>query len=440
MAPRAALPRRPVAVLLAAVLTVACGSSTTSPSPTPTVAPTPTAAPTATGGSSPAPSDDLDAVYAEIEAQVVALRGLEARRPVDPRIVAPDEMAEILRSSVEEDAPPELLAAYERLYVGMGLMSEADDLEAVYVDLLESQVGGLYVPADELLYVVSREGEVGAVERVLFAHEFVHALQDQHFDLERFQDGLTDQTDRQLARLALTEGDAYTAMTYWTIQHLGPDGIRELLEYSNDPEALAALERIPPIVQASVLFAATQGTEWVLRIQASGGWEAIDAAWERPPESTEQILHLDKYEASEGPIEVAMPADLAEDLGPGWSVQLEDTFGEHQLSIWLAGTDAPSAPTASAPPAAAEAAAGWGGDRVALLAGPDGATAVVLMTEWDTAADAGEFAEQAEAAMADLGVEGIVALQPRSTRATVLIGSDADVVLDLDRILGHTGA
>jgi hypothetical protein len=348
-------------------------------------------------------------------------------------------MAEILRASIAEDAPPELLAAYERLYVGMGLMAETDDLAAVYVDLLESQVAGLYVPADELLYVVSKEGEVGAVERVLFAHEVVHALQDQHFDLEQYQDGLTDQTDRQLARMSLAEGDAYTAMTYWTIQHLGTDGIRQLLEYSNDPEALAVLERIPPIVQASILFAATQGTQWLLGIQSSGGWDAVDAAWARPPDSTEQILHPDKYEEAEPPIDVALPAGLAADLGPGWEAVLEDTFGEHQLAIWLSGTDAPSGPTATAPPAAANAAAGWGGDRVALYAGPDGSTAVVLLTEWDSADDAGEFAEQAEAAMAALDVDGVVALQPGSTKATVLIGSNAEVVITLDRILGHTG-
>ena len=434
---RAALIGRPAAVLLGVALVLAaCGSNTASPSAEPTVGPTP--APTSTA-SSPAPSDDLAAVYAEIEAQVSELRGLEARRPVDPQIVSPEELGEILRASVEEDAPPELLAAYERLYTGMGLMSEDEDLAAVYVELLESQVAGLYVPADERLYVVSREGEVDAVERVLFAHEFVHALQDQHFDLEKVQDGLTDQTDRQLARLALVEGDAYTAMTHWTIRHLGAEGIRELLEFSNDPDALAALERIPPIVQASVLFAATQGTAWALGIQARGGWEAVDAAWARPPDSTEQILHVEKYEANEAPVDVSIPADLAADLGAGWSVLLEDTFGEHQLAIWLAGSDAPSGPTAAPPPAAADAAAGWGGDRVVLLAGPDDATAIALLTEWDTATDAAEFTDQALIAIADLGIEGLVASQPGSTEVAVLIGSDAAVVLALDRALGLTG-
>ena len=53
------------------------------------------------------------------------------------------------------------------------------------------------------------------------------------------------------------------------------------------------------------------------------------------PESTEQILHADKYTAGEAPIAVTLPADLATRLGPGWSVPLQDTFGEFQLGIWL---------------------------------------------------------------------------------------------------------
>ena len=88
------------------------------------------------------------------------------------------------------------------------------------------------------------------------------------------------------------------------------------------------------------------------------------------PESTEQILHPEKYTAGEAPVAVTLPADLATRLGTGWTVPLQDTFGEFQLGIWLreagvAGGDATAA------------AAGWGGDRLAVVEGPDGAWGVV---------------------------------------------------------------
>jgi hypothetical protein len=436
MPTRGALLRRLLGLLVAASLVGACGTPT--PTPSPTTAPTSTPGASATAALPTSSSEPPD-VYAEIEAQVTELRGLALKRPVEPRIVSPDEIAQILRQSVEEDTPADLLAAYERLYQGLGLMDPDQRLADVYVDLLESQVGGLYVPSDERLYVVSRDGTVDAVERVLFAHEFTHALQDQHFDLEAIQDGLVDQTDRQLARLALVEGDAYVANTRWMLQHLSAAELRELIELSSDPETLAALERIPPIVQSSILFAATQGTQWVLQIQSRGGWEAVDAVWARPPESTEQILHPEKYDANEPPIEVELPDDLARRLGSGWSVLLEDTIGEHQLGIWLSGVDAPSGIAATLPAAAAEAAAGWGGDRIVLLGGPNDTTAIVLVTEWDGTPDAGEFAERATAVLVELGVRGLVAHQPGSTKAVVLIGSDDEIVLSLDRLVGLTG-
>ena len=432
---------RPIGLLVAIGLVGAWTGACGSPAPSASVGPTSSPAISATPApSTPAPSGDANAaIYAEIQAQVTEMRGLAPKRPVAPTLLTREELGDLLRTTIEEDAPPELLAAYERLYRGMGLMAADQRLATVYGDLLVSQVGGLYVPADESLYVMSEEGALGPIERVLFAHEFTHALQDQHFDLGALQEDLVDQTDRQLARQALIEGDAYVLNTRWMLEHLSPAELSELIAQASDPELLAALDDIPPIVQSAVLFAATQGTQWILGIQARGGWEAVNAIWARPPESTEQILHPGKYESNEIPIEMEVPNGLTDGLGVGWSALLEDTFGEHQLGIWLSGDEAPNGISATLPADAAAAAAGWGGDRVVVLEGPNDATAIVLTTDWDSVDDAGEFAGQAEMAIDQLGVLGLVVHQPGSRTATVLLGSDIDVVRALDRMLGVTG-
>lgn len=425
---------RSIASLLAVALLVAaaCAPSVSPPpSPSPTAAPSPTA--TSEASPSAAGSGDLSAVYDAVEEQVVEIRGLEPETDVEPQIVTPDEMGEILQASVEEDTPPELLAAYQELYRGLGLLDDDEDLAEVYVDLLESQVAGLYVPEDESLYVVSKDGGVGPVERVFYSHEFEHALQDQHFDLEALQENLTDQTDRQLARLALAEGDAYVLMTHWLQQNLTPSEIAEVVQSSSDPEAQAALERIPEIVKSQLLFPATQGLTWLIGVQMAGGWEAVNAIWERPPDSTEQILHPEKYQTSERPVAVALPDDLASGMGEGWEVALEDTFGEHQISIWLG--EAPEADAADV----AAAAAGWGGDRAALLRGPDEAWAIAWLTTWDTMADAAAFAEAAEFARSSLSLTGVVATQAGSSDVTVLVAADDTTAVKLHTVLGHTG-
>jgi hypothetical protein len=164
-----------------------------------------------------------------------------------------------------------------------------------------------------------------------------------------------------------------------------------------------------------------------------GGWAAVDEAYDDPPASTEQVLHPEAWSDREPPIAVTVPADLAAEMGPGWSVGLEDTLGELQLRIWLrTGRD-------DADDATEAAAAGWGGDRVVLLDGPDGASAIAILSEWDSPEDAAEFAEQATLTRDAIGLVGTVAHRPGTTTVRVLLGSDQDVAVRLDEILGRTG-
>ena len=422
-------PRRLLAFAHAAVtalVVAACGTATPSATPIVTPAPTPSTAPSPT----PAGSAEVDAVYAEINEQVRAIRGLEEKKPIEPTILSPADLSTVIRTTFDQDYPPALVAADEQLYKGLGLLTLDADLEGIFVDLLESQVAGLYDPVGEKLYVLSKEGGIGPVEKVYYSHEYDHALQDQHFDLGAMTDGLDDQTDRLLARQAIVEGDAYTLMTYWLQQHLTPAEIGEVITASSDPELQAALNRIPAIVQAQILFAATEGTQFALQAQLSGGWPAIDAVLGDPPASTEQIKHPEKYASREAPIEVDLPDDLAARMGAAWSLVQENTMGEHQTSIWL-GSPAVAAAT--------DAAAGWGGDRIAVLGGPNEAWAIAWHTVWDTTADAAEFEVTAESAVAKAGGPGSVLPGEGGTTHWVVVGSDDATLAKVANVLGLAG-
>ena len=83
-----------------------------------------------------------------------------------------------------------------------------------------------------------------------------------------------------------------------------------------DPEAQAQLERMPAILRETLLFPYQPGLIFVNGIWARGGWEAIDRAYARLPDSTEQVLHPEKYEAREMPVEVELDAGaLAKAMG-----------------------------------------------------------------------------------------------------------------------------
>jgi hypothetical protein len=100
---------------------------------------------------------------------------------------------------------------------------------------------------------------------------------------------------------------------------------------------------------------------------------------------------------------VTLP-DVAASLGPGWTAAYEQTLGEMQIGVWVADQRKAQQlfPALPAQLPRAEAAAGWGGDRLVSLDGPDGAWAVVWQTDWDSRDDAREFREAARDAMQDL--------------------------------------
>ena len=417
------------------VLIGGCGSTVPSPSPSPSPTASPSAttepSPSADASASPASSAEVDAIYDAIEDQVVAIRGLDPKRDVTRRVIDAAELRTMLTEQFDEETPPEYVAANERFYKALGLIPAESDLRDLTLDLLSGGVAGFYRKDQDTLYVVSKTGLPGVNERITFAHEYDHALQDQNTSVFTDQDGILDQADRILARQAVYEGDATLLMTLWSVENFDLSDLAELLALGNDPEATALLEGMPVILRETLLFPYTSGLTFVQAIQVPGGWSAVNDVYDRMPVSTEQILHPEAYDTNEAPIAVELPDDLATELGDGWTVPFEDTFGELQLGIWLreSGIEAEAAATATT---------GWGGDRLAVYDGPDDAWAVVVDTRWDSARDATEFADAAQAA-----VDGLANPAQLSTvddrNVMILIASDEATLLDLDVLLGGTG-
>jgi hypothetical protein len=379
----------------------------------------------------PAATADATATYDAIEAQVIEIRGLQPKRPVLRESIDQAALRAMLTEAFDRESPPAYVAANERLYKALGLIPADASLRDLTLDMLSGGVAGFYRHDQGKLYVVSRSGAPGAGERITFAHEYDHALQDQNFPVFKDQDGILDQSDRLLARQAIYEGDSTLLMTLWAGAHFSPQDMLAYLAFSANPAAQAALQRTPPFLRDQLLYPYTTGLSYVQAAQQQGGWNAVDDLYRRMPDSTEQILHPEKYVASEAPVKVALPDDLADRLGPGWSVPLEDTFGELQIRDWLRESGVAGA-------TATTAAAGWGGDRLAVTAGPSGAWGVVLETTWDSSSDAAQFADAANAAVEGLANPAHVSA-PGGSDVAILVASSQDALLALDVIFGATG-
>jgi hypothetical protein len=429
---RRALQAVTISALLAAT---GCGSPpptpTASSTPSPTIA-TATPSPTiGTAGPSPAASADVASIYDAIEQQVIEIRGLQPNRPVPRQSIDQAELRTMLTEEFDRQSPPDYVAANDRLYKALGLIPAGSNLRDLTLDMLSSGVVGFYRNDQGKLYVVSKTGLPGVSERITFAHEFDHALQDQNFTVFKDQEGILDQSDRILARQAVFEGDATLLMSLWAATHFSPADMLGYLALSADPAAQALLERTPPFLRDLLVYPYTTGLTFVQATQLRDGWAGVDDLYRRMPVSTEQILHPDKYASNESPIQVDLPDDLSTQLGSGWTVQLEDTFGELELDYWLRESGV-------SPGIATSASAGWGGDRLAVAEGPSGAWGVVIDTAWDTAADASEFADAAQTAIAGLASPARVS-SPAGTHVAVLVASSQDALLALDVLFGATG-
>jgi hypothetical protein len=412
---RPVLPRRLAAGLAAALLVVAC-------SPTPTAAPTATPALTqvpasATPGPSAPPAAE---VYAAIRRDVEAIRGLQPTTSVDPVAIDGAQLLKNLTAEFDTENKPADLQFSERTLIALGLLPPASSLRDLTLDLQGNNVAGYYSPDKDELFVVSRSGRLGPAEEVTYSHEFTHQLQDQNFDLDKLGTDAVNQSDRAFAQLALIEGDAVSVQNRWTTANLTPEEMGQLLNASLDPEALAALQRAPAYLRETSLFPYLTGNPFVESLIAGGGYQAVNAAFAKPPVSTEQVLHPEKYAAGEAPKVVKIPTLFDPGLPAGWKALGQDTLGEFVLRLWLiqGGVAATQATTA---------AAGWGGDRLELYQSPGG-TSLLLVTAWDGLPDASEFAAAAKVALPALGLKGDVVLDGRSPTVYVAVGDDAGVI------------
>ena len=202
------------------------------------------------------------------------------------------------------------------------------------------------------------------------------------------------------------------------LPHFTPELYRQLLSAGSDNPAFL---NAPYVVRRLFDFAFTEGADLVKSLLLSGGWPAVNNVLNNPPVSTEQIIHPDKYSTGEAPIEVALP-DLIEGLGPGWVAISNNVMGEFILKTYL---EDQAKDDAVDPDAAAASAAGWGGDRFAILEGPSGGKFLTWLIVWDSVADAQEFREFATA-YTNIPQRGFMGI--RNDRVLVILGpSEQDI-------------
>jgi hypothetical protein len=360
------------AALAASLAGFACKSGPSAPAAAPAPASPPIAQSSAAATPDPPPAPASAGtretrLIARMLKRVQTARGLQATKSVPGVLLDRAALIAQVKEHVSRELPPEAIRNEGLALQLLGFVPTQFDYEAAEYRLLEAQLAGYYEPADGTMYMASDLGDEEA--DATLAHELVHALQDQHWNLQERSKYRPGEGDRSEAVSALAEGDATSAMFDVIIERTSPKGGKTALDLPDDLFAEQIRQGMsqgpaadaPHVMRSSLAAPYIYGTLFVHALRRHGGWEAVDRAWSDPPTTSEQIMHVDKWLAHEPALKVEAPTFAT--LGPGWKLADQDSEGELGARVafeeWM---DAPRA---------AQASVGWGGDRGVLVANGD---------------------------------------------------------------------
>ncbi len=335
-------------------------------------------------------SPDLLKIADEVMQNVIRLRGLEPTGPIRKGVTNRAEISRYLNEHIRAHYDENELQSEGKMLQKLGLIPSGMNYKEFMLKLLTEQVGGYYDPEKKTFFIA---GWLSADEqKPVMAHELTHALQDQHYDLDRLlaEDRKFQDDDRLLAHMALFEGDATAVMLDYMLQPAGrsfttlPNLIFVMRsQFSSMDAQFEVFRQAPEYLKETLIFPYAYGATFLQKVRTDRPWSAVDKIYSDLPASTEQIIHPEKYLGTrDNPLTVDME-DPSPRLGNGWKVAYKNVLGEFTLFLMLKDL---------IPEARAKvAAAGWGGDKIYLLEGKNGVTALFGSTIWDTAEDADEF-------------------------------------------------
>lgn len=329
----------------------------------------------------------LVAATQEVLKETSEVRQLAILRPVQSSTQSRAEIERTIRKNIDEEITAADMHAAEVTMKKLGLAPPDFEYHTLMIRLLTEQVAGYYEPKTRQFYLADWIDVDG--QKPIMAHELTHALQDQHFDLRRFDHWPKGESDSELAAHALIEGDATLAMAMYVasnplralsfLKSMGAMGV-----------ATEELDKAPRSLRETLLFPYQEGMNWTRALYKQGGWDEVSKAFKTLPQSTEQVLHPDKYLAHEAPVKVTIPDATnllnAKSAGPapGWKRIASDVNGEWGFYLILDQFLNSSAESR-------RAAAGWAGDRTAVYENAKGDVLYISASTWDTEADAREF-------------------------------------------------
>ncbi len=394
----------------------------------------------------------------QIEQRTSQLRGLPLKKPVDFISMDTDCLRYILIDSQYEDTSKSENEANRKLLVALGLIPPTLNLEETITKVLTEQIAGFYDTKEKIITIIGGK-TLTPEDQITMSHEITHALQDQNFNLEKSPlKNKSYDGDNNLAIESLVEGDATTTMVDYGQKYMTMNELLKVEKQASETPS-TELDNAPLYLRQSLLFPYSDGMNFVDKLK-TGGEVKVNAAFVKPPLSSEQIIHPTVYKAGKNPVKIEVP-DISKTLGAGFRKTTEDALGEFDLDSWFSQFGVTGGN---------KTASSWAGNTIQYYQGPVGKSVkkgslglgnyvVLSLFQWDSPAKATAFMDDYRRLLASrykksstrvlrgpsaflLVAEGQFYYCGRSGNRTLLLQSDqlASITKALSRFPGYPAA
>ncbi len=332
------------------------------------------------------PSREIFKEIDEVLTELTKISGMHMRHKVPYDLISRDQVKQFLQKRVKEVASPQELRAEELTLKKFGLVPADFNLEKTTVELLTEQAAAFYDYNKKRLYIT--DWTPSDTREAALVHELAHALADQNYHLDKYIKQGQKSDDGATARMAVMEGQATWLMSEYLARRMGQSlasspSLLEMMSRTMDPGGgqFPIFEGSPLYLRETLVFPYTKGMLFQQAVYLKLGRAAFGEVFRRPPLSTQQILHADKYFAQLAPTNPALPELPSK---KGFKDLIEGSIGELDHSILLeqyAGKEV-----------AAEVSPHWRGGRYRLLERKSPPRVILTyVSEWDDPTEAARY-------------------------------------------------
>ncbi len=378
-------------LLLLASLMAACTSTSKNTAQTPTeevAQPPKKESPTTVPGEESCP-DDVQARISSILQLTARIRGLDPPDTVTCMMVDRNGVKDFLTADFEAEWDADISHATE-IYKRLGCVPKDMDMKSWLIELLTEQIGGFYNTRTKIVYLI-KDSINDPSNDIVLSHELTHLLDDHYSSFDVIDNKMEGNNDAQMAFQALTEGSATGVMFDFMFEHESngakPNALASMLLKTMLPKLLgfasglqgadSKYSQSPLLLRDGLIFPYVSGLTFRNAVIKARGAEAINELLKSPPESTEQILHPDRFLKFRD-----RPQDIELSLPPGWTAVHKYQLGMFEVGIFLESNSTATARSF---------AEGWDGDCCAIITAPTGERGLVWMTVWDYDDEAQRF-------------------------------------------------